>query len=431
MVAFPTLRKKAICAILAYFVLGFTTSTRAQIGSVLSGTGPINRSMGGAATAAPIDSAGALYWNPAAITGLESSDMGFGAEVLIPRTTITSHLNANSFGPGLPAQNMTGTTGGNNGVFTIPSFGLVYKPDDSPITYGFGLFALGGFGANYPVNKSNPVLNAQFPNGFGVGPLYSNYQALQLAPTIAYKLTDEWSVGVQLNLDLADLALAPGVFGIPTLIQTPLGQGPVYGDATHARSRVGGGFQAGVYYAPVDIDWSFGASFKSPQWFETFTYPTVTPTGQADEARTNFDFPMIASIGTAYRGVERLLVAFDLRYVGFRETNGYRQTGFDSLGAFRGLGYQDVVALSLGAQYQLTDQLSARAGYSFNMNPMGNSVTSYNVASPLNIQNSLALGLSYNVTKSLKISRLLTDLHQIITQLDEVFVRLGVAPRRV
>ncbi|MFI5459432.1 MAG: outer membrane protein transport protein, partial [Isosphaerales bacterium] len=145
----PTMRHKSLTAIAALLVLGFATSTRAQFGTALSGTGPINRSMGGAATAAPIDAAGALFWNPATISGLDRSEIGFGAEVLIPRTTITSRIAANSFGPGFPAQNMSGTTGGNNGVFTLPSFGLVYKPEDSYFTYGFGLYAVGGFGLNY------------------------------------------------------------------------------------------------------------------------------------------------------------------------------------------------------------------------------------------------------------------------------------------
>src|SRR6266478_4809911 len=44
-----------------------TTPARAQFGLAISGVGPINRSMGGAATAAPLDSAGAIYWNPATI----------------------------------------------------------------------------------------------------------------------------------------------------------------------------------------------------------------------------------------------------------------------------------------------------------------------------------------------------------------------------
>ena len=38
-------------------------------------------------------------------------------------------------------------------------------------------------------------------------------------------------------------------------------------------------------------------------------------------------------------GVERLLVAFDLRYVDYRNTNGFRDTGFSPQGALRGLGW--------------------------------------------------------------------------------------------
>jgi hypothetical protein len=39
-------------------------------GIVIPGAGPVNRSMCGASVAAPIDAAGAMLWNPAAITGL-------------------------------------------------------------------------------------------------------------------------------------------------------------------------------------------------------------------------------------------------------------------------------------------------------------------------------------------------------------------------
>ena len=357
----PTGRRKWLAGIGALVILGFATSAQAQFGSALSGTGPINRSMGGAATAAPIDAArGPLFWNPAAIAGLDHSEIGFGAEVLIPSTTITSRVAANSIGPGLPAKTMSGMTGGNNGAFALPSFGLVYKPEDSLFTYGLGIYAIGGFGLNYPVSKTNPILNPQFPNGFGVGPLFSQYQVLQIAPTIAFEVTDEWFVGFQPNLDLDSLSLDPAIFVDPSLISSPIGQGPVYSDATHSRSRAGGGFQVGAYYTPTASNWTYGFSFKSPQWFATSTYPAVNPQGQAIQSKADFDFPMIASIGTAYRGIDRLLVALDVRYIGFRETSGYRNTGFDSAGALRGLGFQDIVALSLGAQYQLTDELTVR-----------------------------------------------------------------------
>ena len=72
---------------------------RAQFGLAASGVGPINRSMGGAAVAAPLDSAGALYWNPATIGALPQSEMEFGVGFLVPRTTLSSRVAPGAFVP--------------------------------------------------------------------------------------------------------------------------------------------------------------------------------------------------------------------------------------------------------------------------------------------------------------------------------------------
>jgi long-chain fatty acid transport protein len=45
--------------------------------------------MQGASTAAPIDAAGALYWNPASISGLQSSEALVGLELLLPTEEIS------------------------------------------------------------------------------------------------------------------------------------------------------------------------------------------------------------------------------------------------------------------------------------------------------------------------------------------------------
>src|SRR6516225_1799541 len=75
-----------------------TTPARAQFGLAVSGVGPINRSMGGASTAAPLDSAGALYWNSATIGALPTSEMEFGTGFVIPRTTLSSVVPADALG---------------------------------------------------------------------------------------------------------------------------------------------------------------------------------------------------------------------------------------------------------------------------------------------------------------------------------------------
>lgn len=381
----------------------WSTSARAQFGLQLSGLGPINRSMGGASTAAPIDSAGALYWNPAAITDLPSNEMEFGLGIFIPRTTLTSSLPASSVQPGVPSTNLAGHTGGNNGTFLLPSVGLVYTPENSPWTFGLGLYEIGGFGVNYPVDSRNPVLNPRSPYGIGVGPLYTQLQVLQIAPTLAVKLTDTLAIGAAVDIDSGSLMIDPALFSNPSLVQTPIGPAPSYPSATNGRYRVGAGFHVGIYWNPNDT-WSFGASYKSQQWFEKYTYNEINIAGQGVSPQFHLDLPMFVSVGAAYKGIDRLLIAADFRFVDYRDISGLRSTGFNQRGALEGLGWQNLFGLSLGAQYLLTDALSVRAGYTFALNPVGGADTMYNLGSPTIIQHSLALGASYNVTQKFKLS---------------------------
>src|SRR5262252_5978957 len=122
---------------LAVLALGlFSVPAPAQIGVALTGVGPINRSMGGAAVAAPLDASGALYWNPATLSGLPRSELEFGSEILYPQTRLSSSVPQGALarlGPPVP---LAGTDRGDDGVFLLPSVGLAYRPADSELTYG-------------------------------------------------------------------------------------------------------------------------------------------------------------------------------------------------------------------------------------------------------------------------------------------------------
>ena len=64
------------------------TPAWAQYGPLIAGAGPVNRSMGGAATAAPLSAGGALMWNAATLSGLEGSQIDVGAELLLDRKSV-------------------------------------------------------------------------------------------------------------------------------------------------------------------------------------------------------------------------------------------------------------------------------------------------------------------------------------------------------
>ena len=393
-----TLAKAIALSLLAF--AGSVLPARAQMGPVLTGAGPINRSMAGAAVAAPIDATGSLFWNPATSSALPSSSLDFGMEILWPQTVVDSSLPANAFGPGIPAVPLAGSNRADNGIFPLPSAGLVYKPEDSMMTYGLGMFAVAGFGVNYPASdpfpKTNPILTPQFPNGFGFGNIFSELQVLQIVPTASIQVTDRLSIGGGPTVDIATLRLDPLVIAAPDAN----GQ---YPPGAHTRMTWGGGFEVGAFYI-LGGGWQIGASYKSPQWFEAFHFQSMDELGRPRSVTFNAELPMVVSAGVGYTGLERWVFAADFRWVDFEDAAGFRRSGFSPAGAVLGVGFRSIFAMSLGAQYLLTNNISVRAGYSFNQDPVRDNLTIFSVAAPTNLEHTLYVGASYRVTDALSLS---------------------------
>ncbi|HWC88443.1 MAG TPA: outer membrane protein transport protein, partial [Pirellulales bacterium] len=55
-----------------------------------------------------------------------------------------------------------------------------------------------------------------------------------------------------------------------------------------------------------------------------------------------------------------------------------------------------------GGQYLLTDRWTVRMGYSYNSNPIPNSQSEFNVASPLIYQNIISMGFSVLIVSNVK-----------------------------
>jgi long-chain fatty acid transport protein len=361
-------------------VLAWSATARGQ-GIALSGVGPINRAMGGAATAAPLDAGGALHWNPASISGLPSSEVMFSLELLLADTEVSSQL-----GP------FSGSTSGEAGTVPIPVVALVHKPCDSRWTFGLGMYGIAGFRVNYPARPdlSNPILSPQPPDGgLGVGKVFAEAEILQIAPTISYALTERLSVGISPTISMARLAADPLLFA------TPDADGRYY-SGRGTRWAWGGGIQAGVYYIG-ERGWHWGASIKSPQWFEDFRF--TTEDGQV--AKVDIDYPMIISVGGAYSGFERWLLATDVRFFDYANTPGLGNEGYNPDRSLRGLGWSSVMSVHTGAQYKVNECLHVRVGYVFQQNPIRQGESSYNVASPLIIQHLASVGASYQLSRAL------------------------------
>ena len=302
-------------------------------GIMLQGVGPVNRAMGGAATAAPIDASGAIYWNPATIGGLASSEVTFGVELLLQTEQVTSAV------PGL-----AGSTSGEPGVSLIPEVSIVHRNPDSPWTFGLGLLGVAGFKANYPATATNPVL---LPQPLGLGRVYAELEVFNVIPTISYALTPQLSIGVGPTLALGKLNMDPLVFASPDDAD---GNGfPTYPHGLGSRFHFGGGVQVGAYYIG-DRGWHFGAAVKSPTWMEKFRFFTENEVGAPRLESVKADLPMVISVGTAYAGFANVLWALDLRYFDYANTDGFRAAAYDPTGALTGLGWKNIFSVSTGLQ---------------------------------------------------------------------------------
>lgn len=354
--------------------------SQAQMGHVLNGVGPVNQSMAGASTALPIDASGALQWNPGAISGLKHNAFAFGFELLKPNTSVKSSVMGGA---------LSGSSSSDAGESAIPSFGMVYHVPDSPWTLGMGAFGISGFGVDYGASNSNPILMAP-PNGFGS--VYSQFQMLQLAPTISYQVDDHWSVGFSPTINQGQLAVNPGCFAAPDDANGD--SVATYPDARSAAKSWGFGAQVGVYYQG-DAGWNFGASYKSKQDFSAYNYNSTDEVGNPRSISLDLDFPSIASLGVGYEGLERWKFAADLRYIDYENTSGFEPSSFRPDFSVSGFGWDSIMVAAIGAQYELSESLRFRAGYSYNDNPIPDANSTFNLPAPAVVQHHLAVGMSY------------------------------------
>jgi len=333
-----------------FLTISFTGLPVRGQGITLTGVGPINRSMGGAGTAAPLDAIGAIHWNPGSISGMACNEVSFGFEALLSDIELSSTVGG-----------VTNTTNSEPGVAPIPSVGWVHRREGSPVSLGLGLYGIAGFRLNHRQDPANLVLAS--------GPIFADAEFLQLAPTVAVALTDRLSVGISPTVTLGKVTLDP--LGPSVITPDPT---PGSGNRVHW----GGGVQAGVYYV-TDRDWQLGFTFKSRQFFEEFRFFTPTRVFGFD-----MDYPMILSLGAAYTGLDRWVFALDARYFDFANTPGFRE-----------LGWSNVFAMAVGTQYQLNDCWYVRLGYNHNQNPISSMDAGVNLSTPLIQEHNVAAGLTY------------------------------------
>ncbi len=359
-------------------------------GILLPWAGSVNQSMGGAGTAAPQDAISAVYWNPAAMADMNHSELSTSLGTLFPVLETESSVG---FGA------VSGTSDGNPGFAGLPYVGWVQKLPDPRFTMGLGIVAAAGIKTNYAASNTNPIFFPQSntpgaPGGFGQ--LYSEAEFLQILPSLSYAVNDRLSVGFTPTVSIGQVTVDPFLFAAPDDAD---GSGqPRYPSGRGTKLQWGGGFQLSTHYKASPC-LSFGAMFKSPQWFDAFEVTGTDESGMPRDLSFDVDLPMIISVGMASTAIQNTVLAVDLRYVDNKNTDGFGDSGFRPDGSLAGLGWSNQFGINVGAQRQLNHALTVRSGYFYTSSLLSDAEAMLAVAAPLNYHHGFSGGASIHLTQ--------------------------------
>jgi long-chain fatty acid transport protein len=367
---------KKIAIVLGIFL---ATSAHATNGMRMIGFGASQVSMGGAAVALPLDAASVVV-NPAGISDLQHR-VDFGGSFFKP---IVKYEASEVPGMGGAVVANSNPLDSQRGASPVPALGMVLPVNDD-LTFGLGAYGVAGMGVDYAQNL------------FG-GLTYSDYQQMRFAPGVAWKVTDQLSLGATANLMWAQLGYdAAG------------GMGQV---AHNVSSAFGIGATIGLRYKP--LDWlALGAAYESKSVFQDFaiqvpahTAIQMTPTGPvstqfpAGTDKLTFNQPQCVTVGFAANPYKPFTFAFDVQWINWAQTNGASLPEFSqNAGSMPwNLNWSNQVVFKAGVQYKVVPMLSLRAGYNYGKSPLDSARAFENIAFPAIVEHHVTGGFGLNLS---------------------------------
>ena len=358
----------------------------------------------GAAVASGCGDGSSIYFNPANLMETTGLTVSLGATVIDAYGGFTYDYVSEPPYTGVEVDL-------ENDPIPVPHLYASYRVNEK-LALGLGTYVPYGLATVWPIKRDN----GEFFDGAFEG--YDNsVQAIYVQPTAAYQVSDRLTVGggpivaisnVELNqvLDLSTVevqGVTLGQLGVPhhTAFATSslegtgaIGFGGNLGVSFQATDRLRLGLRGTL---PITISYDGDASFEqvnqqtlqedlvfvppSPlaQDLNGDGNPDPTPAqalvaGQFQQGgdlttqgvETELTFPAQIVAGVSFQATERLELLADYQYTRWSSFDEIR-IEFENLGVrVREENYNDTHALRLGGAYDISDQLTAQAGYLFN-----------------------------------------------------------------
>ncbi|MHB1401191.1 MAG: OmpP1/FadL family transporter [Thiobacillus sp.] len=356
---------------------GLAGSAYATNGYFSHGYGMKAVGMGGAATASSDDAFGGAN-NPASMA-FAGNRIDLGASLFNP--------NRSASRTGLGPFDMS--VDSDSEYFVMPEFGMT-KQMSSQLALGVTVYGNGGMNSDYAGGQLNCGAGPATANMLcGQGDLGVDLMQLIVAPTIAYKVAPNHSIGVSPLLgyqafEAKGLQAFGGISSDPNKL-TNNGHDDAFGYGV----RIG-------YMGKISPTVTIGAAYASKMKFEEFDEYAGLFAEQG-----GFDIPENYNLGVAWQATPAFKLALDYQRISYSDVNSINNPSLVPfpLGADNGpgFGWQDIDVWKLGAEYKYSQQLTLRAGWNHGDNPISSSDVTFNILAPGVIEDHVTLGFTYTL----------------------------------
>ena len=304
---------------------------------------------------------------------------------------------------------LDGSADGNDtNNFLIPEFGYnkLINPD---LSLGVTVYGNGGMNTDYASGQLDAGICAGgAPSGVpanllcGSGNLGVNLSQLIIAPTAAYKINPQHSIGVSPLIAYQRFK----AYGLQPFGQ--ISSDPANLTNNDYDSSWGLGVRVG-WFGKLTDTLSMGASYSTKISMDEFDKYRGLFAEQG-----GFDIPENYNIGIAFKAAPNVTIAADYQRINYNKIksvgNPSNQTpcpGAACLGASSasiGFGWQNVDVIKLGVEYAYSNRMLLRAGYNHSDNPIQSRDVTFNILAPGVVQDHVTAGFTYTLESGSEIT---------------------------
>ena len=337
----------------------------------------------------------ALGMGGAAVTSTDNTFAGANNPAAAASAGDRADLGLNIFMPDRGASRTgagpldTSVTSGSK-TFFVPEMGYNKTMNDK-MSVGVTVYGNGGMNTDY---KGGQLNCGQGPANIlcGAGDLGVNLEQLIVAPTIAYKMNSNHSVGISPLLVYQQFK-AKGLHAFTQMSSDP---SKVTNNGTDSSSGLG--VRIG-YLGQLNDQFSIGASYSPKTKMSKFKkYAGLFADAGA------FDIPENLTLGMSFKVTPAVKVAADFQRINYSDVTsiGNPSTNRMPLGSkgAPGFGWSDVNVFKIGVEWQAMPALTLRAGFNKSDSPIQGRDVSFNIVAPGVTTTHFTLGGTYALSKT-------------------------------